>query len=74
MKKSMTERELQDNLMELVEIAGYDEDFYEMFDLWDLTEASATSFKEAGVLTNNKGLVMKLRDGSEFQITIVKSK
>jgi len=74
MKKSMSERELQDNLKDLIEIAGYDHDFHETFDLWDLTEATAHSFEEAGILTNNKGLVIKLRDGSEFQITIVKSK
>lgn len=32
------------------------------------------SFNAAGILTNNKGLVVTMQDGSEFQITIVKSK
>lgn len=31
------------------------------------------SFQEAGVLTNNEGLVIRTPDGSEFQVTIVKS-
>lgn len=36
-------------------------------------EAGINSFEEAGLLTKNEGLVVYLRDGSEFQITIVKS-
>lgn len=34
----------------------------------------AVSFDEAGVLTNNAGLVVTMDDGSEFQITIVCSR
>lgn len=30
------------------------------------------SFSERGLLTNNSGLVVKMEDGSEFQITIVR--
>lgn len=32
------------------------------------------TFDEAGLLTRNKGIVINLTDGSEFQITIIKSK
>ncbi len=32
------------------------------------------SFEDAGILTNNRGLVISLTDGSEFQLTIVRSK
>ena len=32
------------------------------------------TFSEAGVLTMNKGLVVKMADGSEFHVTIVQSK
>ena len=32
-----------------------------------------TTFEERGVLTNNKGLTVSLTNGSEFQITIVRS-
>jgi hypothetical protein len=35
---------------------------------------SVRSFRDAGVLTRNAGLVLRLDDGSEFQITIVKSR
>lgn len=35
---------------------------------------SVQSFEEAGVLTSNKGVVLTLDDGSEFQITVVRSK
>ena len=32
------------------------------------------TFEEAMVLTSNKGLVIRLEDGSEFQVTVVKSR
>ena len=32
------------------------------------------SFAEAGILTSNEGLVITMVDGSQFQLTIVKSK
>lgn len=32
------------------------------------------TFSEEGVLTGNKGLVVRLGDGTEFQITVVKSR
>jgi hypothetical protein len=32
------------------------------------------SFEEAGVLTYNRGVVVRLADGSEFQLTIVRSR
>ena len=32
-----------------------------------------TTFQEAGVLTMNRGLVVSLPDGEEFQVTIVES-
>ena len=35
---------------------------------------SVTSFSSAGMLSMNKGLVLTMQDGSEFQITIVQSK
>lgn len=31
------------------------------------------TFREVGMLTKNEGLVVKMADGSEFQITIVQS-
>jgi hypothetical protein len=35
---------------------------------------NVATFEQAGVLTRNKGLVVRMNDGSEFQITIVQSK
>ncbi len=32
------------------------------------------TFKDAGVLTRNEGLVVTLDDGTEFQLTIVRSR
>ncbi len=35
--------------------------------------AEVTTFRDAGVLTNNRGLVIAFPNGQEFQITIVES-
>lgn len=35
---------------------------------------SVMTYEEAGMLTRNHGLVVRLSDGSEFQITIVQSR
>ena len=32
------------------------------------------TFEEAGLLTNNRGLVVRTSDGREFEITIVQSR
>ncbi len=34
----------------------------------------AIPYDELGVLTNNAGLVVRMDDGSEFQITVVRSR
>lgn len=33
-----------------------------------------STFESVGLLTNNHGIVVRMKDGSEFQITIVKSR
>ena len=35
---------------------------------------NARSYDEAGVMTTNAGFVIRMRDGSEFQVTVVQSK
>ena len=35
---------------------------------------SIKTFEEAGVLTMNKGLVLRMKDRREFQVTIVQSR
>jgi len=43
----------------------------------DITESGecehAESFEDRGILTNNAGIVLRLKSGAEFQLTIVKS-
>jgi hypothetical protein len=60
----MSTTELQEYLMEV-------------FD-WSANEdgeiTSAETFEAKGLLTNNSGIVLKMRDNSEFQIQIIKSK
>ena len=51
-------------LKRAIEIAADEEDMY--VDIED--------FEEARILTRNEGLVIKTEDGSEYQITIVKSR
>ena len=62
----------------------YDEESMENFLMELIAEGEGTginreevyfqSFDEAGLMTYNKGLVVILPDGSEFQITIVQSR
>ena len=41
----------------------------------ELTEESRVqTFQEAGLLTRDEGLVVRLPDGNEFQITVIQSK
>lgn len=32
------------------------------------------TFRTAGVMTNNRGLVLRMEDGTEFQVTVVQSR
>ena len=36
--------------------------------------ASVRTFEEAGVLTGNRGIVVRCTDGSEYQLTVVQSR
>ena len=64
----VTEGTLQDGLMELISEATDDS-----FGIgWE--DARVRTFEDAGVMTYNKGLVISLPDGSEFQLTIVQSR
>lgn len=65
--KMRTEREFKNLLTEVI-YEGM-ESLYEGEE-----EIDITSFEETGLLTNNEGLVLRLENGEEFQLTIVKSK
>jgi len=69
---TMDEQTLQDNLMsvldELPEGTLQDQDGNEF------NVHRTTSFQADGVLTSNRGFTLRMMDGSEFQISIVRSK
>ena len=62
-----TEETLQDGLRELI-TEGYDSSEI----CWE--NLRVRTFAEEGVMTYNKGLVISLPDGTEFQLTIVQSR
>ena len=73
----MNDHEFQDALKALLdEITCMDGDDLEQFDLPDdLGEIeSVRTFDEAGVLTQNAGLVIAMADRSEWQVTVVRSR
>ena len=62
-----TEETLQVGLKELI-TEGYDS-----FEInWE--NLQVRTFEQAGVMTYNKGLVIEMPDGTEFQLTIVQSR
>ena len=66
-EEQFTEDTLQNALRELI-TEGYDS--YEM--CWE--NLQVRTFAEAGLMTWNRGLVITLPDGSEYQLTIVRSR
>jgi len=73
----VNDHEFQDTLKALLdEVACMDSDDLEQFDLpEDLGRIeNIRTFQEAGVLTQNAGLVIEAADGSEWQVTIVRSR
>ena len=40
----------------------------------EFADADVRSYEDAGVLTRDQGMVVRLASGAEFQITIVRSK
>ena len=62
-----TEETLQDGLRELIT-----EGYVSSEICWETLRVR--TFEEEGVLTYNKGLVISLPDGTEFQLTIVQSR
>lgn len=56
------EDEMQEALLELFEQVDQE------------GEIEVVTFADAGVLTQNRGLVVRTREGAEFQLTIVQSR
>jgi hypothetical protein len=66
--KAATSQNIEDYLYEVIsEYSLVDPGSDEMI-------VDVSTFEEQGVLTYNKGLVIKTADGSEFQVTIVRSR
>jgi len=63
----MTEHDIETTLLELEYQTGEDGD-----SIIDQLK-SAASFEDHGIMTRNRGVVFRMKDGSEFQITIVQS-
>lgn len=63
----MNAKEIQDALLEM-----WHGDPDEIYNTLDGTEAC--SYEEAGIMTNDKGIVIQTQDGREFQITIIQSR
>ena len=70
----MTEKGFEGCLQALLdgEIPGAESAVNEVFDPERIREV--VTFAEADVLTHNRGLVVRMDDGTEFQITIVRSR
>ncbi len=77
MNEGISEQELEQRLGELLEEFSYlTADDREMLlqDVGWLEDAEVRTFDAAGILARSKGLVLSLSDGTEFQLTIVRSK
>lgn len=59
-----TEQQMQDYLKETLDWASNEDGMIKTID----------TFEEMGVMTNNKGLLVRMQDGSRFQLVIVKSR
>lgn len=70
------EQTVQAALTEFLISMDVDIDMEEDGDVWQVLEgvADVQTFGEAGLLTNNCGLVVEMEDGSEYQIQILQSK
>jgi len=74
----MNARELQDLLRDLLEelIFARDDEDDPLAELAERTEGirQISTYDDVGMLTTDKGLVVECDDGSELQISIVRSK
>ena len=62
-----TDETLQNGLRDLIEGNPNDDDI-----LWENMQVS--TFEESGVMTYDKGLVIRLPDGIEYHLTLIQSR
>jgi len=60
----MNEQQMQEYLMEALDWASNEDGMVKSID----------TFENLGVMTNNKGLVITMQDGSKFQLSIKQSR
>lgn len=72
----MSETECEALLKDLIEnVASLDsEEAAELGLMPDILCAEAPTFEESGLPTRTRGLLLRTRDGSEFHLTITRSK
>lgn len=74
----MNARELQDLLRDLLEelIFARDDEDDPLADLAERTEGirQIATYEDVGMMTTDKGFVVECDDGTEFQVSIVRSK
>jgi len=66
---AMTENEMESKLREQLERMMTSDDPDNFLDL-----SSVRTYADVGMLTSNAGLVLRMHDGREFQLTIKRSK
>lgn len=66
----MTAEELAEAIEDLLRSLVEDEDG----DAEELHGASLASFKRAGLLTSDAGIVITLKDGAEYQVRVIQSR
>lgn len=70
----MTAHEIAEALQYLADEGTWEaESVSEAFDKFAEAVREITSYADAGVLTRDAGFVVRLGDGTEFQITVVRS-
>ena len=62
--EKLTEQKIQDYLVEVLDYASSQDGMVKIID----------TFEELDMMTNNKGLVITMQDGSKFQLVIIKSR
>ncbi len=70
-------KEMSDALMNLVDqVIDGDEEFMDevAYDPKLFGDGSTQTYSELGILTTDAGFVFRTADGSEYQVTVVKSK
>ena len=64
----MNERKFEQMLLDALDSASA-----ELGTETGLNDARVSTFEDVGMLTRNRGLVVRLQNGAEFQLTIVQS-